>query len=805
MANLYYTLSSASSTISLIYVGSNSILSLSSLSSTDGSNYTFSSMNIFDFKYNKNGVTYGVSSGNGQEPIVVQNSSSISIDLSYNNVELLVSSNINVRIETSGSGFVLGTRVNTVDMSGGDIGFITSSYMFPIFGILPTATPATDIYISPYGGGKVQVYPALLQGAHYSPILTDEWSVNNGQTGPYQMSMYSNRVTNNTLYYQTLDTSGYAKNYISKGKNTYTLFKLDQFITKASNAGISYTMPYKFYMKTFIGDWYDAALEYRNFSETAPWVSRGKMDEANESLFSSKLKNTSIVFYQKPRLDPASNGYFNANLDRFYLDAYITKNRISVPMSNVISLQLGWNTSAFDDGYPYFSAQGDFFTTVDKYAVEGGTVIPYVNPVTIDDAFSSIPGETLNNYRERNYEGGLSPGIHGLHYMNPRNPGIWSSVITSGIYDTIVSGGVGGLLFDVLVAAGSLVDYSDSLTPSIGGKGNTGLDVSATAHFLNLMRSRYRGHRPDFVMMSEGISENFVNTVDLVQRPMAYIGGGTMTYAVAAQGYMAAIPMWESIYHEYVMTMDRLVPISPHTFAYALLASSYVPGVGNLDPAPASIHVDAFKVFFSHYLHTGQLPCLGTTYEVPGLPSGSLYASAAYDAPYYLITNDGYPGQIWNSSFDFIRTLLSRYEQYKPYILFGRRMRPLNPDTEITDYMYRSVDSLVSTSVWKASDNTLGVLITNAGTTEVNKVISLSHHSYGLSGYNTVEEVTPTGFSYVADVRDSSTSFISVMPAESIRLYRIYNKAINVVTFSQHVGAETSQHYVTIAEAFKYV
>lgn len=309
-------------------------------------------------------------------------------------------------------------------------------------------------------------------------------------------------------------------------------------------------------------------------------------------------------------------------------------------------------------------------------------------------------------------------------------------------------------------------------------------------------------------MMSEGLSENILDSIDLVQRPLSVIGvGGTaITYLVGASLYTSKIGMWESIYGDYMFTMDRLMTVNPEAYYYfSFLNYTFNSNFNGtqtgltVEPSVSSIPANnpyGFNIFFSHYVHLGMIPTLGNSYSTPNAGADE---HATHNAPYSLTTDNGYPGQPHEKMFDFAKVILAQSEYYKIYSTWGRRMRPLNPNQEIIDYRYKN--NPVATSIWEAHDGTLGVIVTNAGNSEKQVDIQMNHSSYGLSRFNTISEITNGGAVFVNNIVGGLAGFSIIAPPFSLRIFKFHNRSIGTDTQRKKTITESFTTRIGIKEA----
>ena len=569
-----------------------------------------------------------------------------------------------------------------------------------------------DALLIPYNGGAL-----ILDPLHPAPPIPQTISIfdlydgglggNPGRFG-LQLLSYIDRQDNELLYFASTDTNGNVKGFPIKKESQghpddNLVLRVKNFPSNNNVPGTTYTMPYTVEFGVMEGDWYDAAMRYRSWA-LPNFAQRGKLEVTTEVAPAFKDIGLASAFgfdiipgnpLPPPTINPAD---------------IMQEWKSALGVDHALSTH--WWTWWEGDGvpsshpeswilFPDVRLRPTVANALQQARNQGDLVALYYISLNLNIGSPFYNANSLSRALLKDDSGSIvrsSPqnwpfqvGSVNLDSSLIDMPSLYENVILP----PLIAAGTTGIYYDVLTA-GNNIPYFDPSRPN----GDSTAYVRGAKALLARTRAILRdATNNNFFITSEVTDENYIDLTDLLYQDV-------FMPASTSPGKAFIVPLWESVYGEYLET-------------------SYF--------QPAS----AFD--FTTYIHNGALPFVAIEYNFP-------------DPIVRQLIQKFYVGY-------FKKYAILRNGLGSKFIKYGQRM----DDPEfVTDFLVGVPDLIkpytkyapnipaVYPSIWKASDGSLGILLANADDmpgTERPIQVTVDFQKYGLvpgETYNLVE-LTETG------------------------------------------------------------
>jgi len=576
--------------------------------------------------------------------------------------------------------------------------------------------PSHDLLIVPDGWGRIYRDPRTM--SVYNATYPGGWN--------FAMQFLAFCHDRSGLYLASHDPRAYYKRF-AFNPDTYTgttanhlpqsSFQVVNFPENMGTLQPGYETPYDLVVGVFEGDWYDASQIYREWVlKNASWCRQGKLSERNDVPDWFRK----IVIWCLPEADFAEK-----DPDEVVSMMIKFKERFDVP---VALHWYNWHKIPFDTDYPeYFPVKGGFKEGVKRLQEAGVRVMPYINGRLFDFNCKSWRLESAEKYCTKESAPRLKPQTlqNYVEFYGSRQKfavmcpytGYWQDKIAQIVKRLVDEYGVDGVYIDQIAAAAANLCFDPNHGHPLGG-GNYWL--SGYEEMLRKTRERAREKRPDVILTSECNAECFMTYLD------AFLTWHTF------QGEL--VPLFPAVYGGWTITFGTFFSRddleNPSSFAAKL----------------------------------GQMFVFGAQLGWFGL---------------YEILDERH-----RTETEYLRKLAKYRGLGLKFLLHGRLMRPLEPEVPIPTislrwfFFGRTVDvtlPLIMSSVWKAEDGTLGLILTNISTMPQLAVYRVCPEEYGLpagKGY-LVSRITEKGTVKMGEYESAEIPVKKLLPGRSVLMLQV--------------------------------
>ena len=508
-----------------------------------------------------------------------------------------------------------------------------------------------------------------------------------------QFTAYYSKEKKSGIYIATEDSNCYRK-FISWSKSEANWLAMSIFYTPLFSEGNDIDLPYQIKIGTFSGDWYEAAMIYRNWAITQPWTLKGKLIDRSDipSWFKSLPLNVWILTHpwDYPSEIPFSTvAERSSNISSF----------LKVPVSMNWT---GWENQGWyilhPDIFPPKEGWDSFDLTIEKLHKYKNNFTSIINSTSFS-SFAPTFNEASGNFVLDRYgsyyksypsynEGNLTASFYGMcpytDYWKNRIK-TFTDILKNHSVDVIEMDG-----FPPPIP----ICYNQKHGHPIGG-GNW--FIKEYYKIFNEIRLSSKSFNPELAFQTEGMSEPFIPLFDgfwnMCSTGISLYGNNSIDPLKSS-----FIPLWQAVYHDFI-------------------------------PLQSGISFYTNKKGEEPYYRRG----LGLTLAWGDTP-----------ATYSLGDVDTAPD---TNMVQYLKQVVSaRYSYGKEFLVYGQMLPP--PDINVPNFLIPAVSKIpytmvehpafystsVLSSCWKSPFNSIGYVLTNISNQEVTFNLDIS--KYDLTGSN---------------------------------------------------------------------
>ncbi len=502
-----------------------------------------------------------------------------------------------------------------------------------------------------------------------------------GELPTQYLSIYTNSRAKQ-FFMQTTDSEGYVKDFIVFPNKTskQTSVSVKQYPENNLESGNDYYSSYSVRFAVLSGNWFDAAKFYRKWALQQPWV-RAPLEISND--VSPLLKNLKLFTL-------ISTSETNSSTFEGYHQSLVQlKNYYSFNDWELMSVWYRWHNNSFDQELPdHLPPREGVISALTSTINNGIAVIPYTLNGLWAIGTQSYIQNNIDTLVSRNENGQITTTFSGLQtmlqaYLDP-SVSTARSLVKNNILD-IINLGFSGLYWDAFGTLPPQLDYSSEHNhPQGGGKYWTQGKIQLYTETHNSLKQINQNQ----FISSEWLNEYLLNSVELVYTQYVSLG-------------VVPIPIVKTIYGDRVFISDLSLQTGLET-----LATEY------------------YKQVDSFMFHNGEIASI------------SNWESS---------TNNFIDENLSTEKQDVLnyRKVLINNIATRKYQRFGEFLHPLPGSIlDIYDLSIFGSTNLASvmSSVWKASNGDIGIIITNSNNNSSYFDISMAYSMYELSGEYTLYE-----------------------------------------------------------------
>ena len=338
------------------------------------------------------------------------------------------------------------------------------------------------------------------------------------------------------IYIATNDAEGYGKSFTVEFSDALTNYQMINILDVESDQ-TSYKPSYDFVLGTLHGNWYDAALIYREWALQQAWVKNNRLHSGK---MNSWLPETDVWMWNRGH---SSNVLPEAEDLKKYLGD-----------CNVSVLWHWWHNGPYDDAFPEYlpprEGRESFVEAVAKARSKGINMTPYMNSFQWGGATKSFREKGVERYVARKADGSTLAHIYNKFTENPLVPvcitqEFWRETY-SGLCDTLINGyGCSGVYMDQ--SCNNYLCYNADHGHTVGG-GNYW--VKSHQRLIERIREKTTEQNP--VLTGEGSGEDWIAHLD-----------GFLTLEGSRERMRGAkasdiVPLFNAVYHGYAICFGNL-------------------------------------------------------------------------------------------------------------------------------------------------------------------------------------------------------------------------------------------------------
>lgn len=498
----------------------------------------------------------------------------------------------------------------------------------------------------------------------------------------------------------------------------------------------TYAIPYQVVIGGFQGDWFKAAEIYRNWGTKQEWA---KTSRLKNDLVPEWLKSTGLWVWNRGRtkevLDPA----------------VAIKKKVQLPVS---VLWHWWHGSSYDDSFPEYIPPRDgksrFMEDLRQAQSQKVNAIVYMNQMQWGRSTASWETEGALKHAAKNRDGSTTDHVYNIFSGKSLTnmclaTNSWRDKYTS-LADTVLNSyGVNGIYMDQ--ACLSRMCFDPSHGHKLGG-GNYWAD--GAGKLTVQIRERINATAKNKITLSgEGVSEAWLPYLD------AFLALQVSMERYAGTGATTPIPLFQAVYH-------------PYAVIYGNYSSLLKPPYDEKWPE-AQKPSDALTLLDEKY-NQQFLMEQGRSFVWGMQPMLSNYLPS--------LDKDR------KKEMEYLYALVKVRNQATDYLLHGKMMPNIRLDVpsqkmdisklsiyagqkEKVTHFEKSYPTVYS-SVWLSARESLGIALTNVGSTDFKADLRLNLDQYELMGKNgSIYHITATGKKRGVSFKNGSIDHQVIIPARS--------------------------------------
>ncbi|MEM1550513.1 MAG: DUF6259 domain-containing protein [Candidatus Bathyarchaeia archaeon] len=545
------------------------------------------------------------------------------------------------------------------------------------------------------------------------------------------MALYD-QATNTGFYLATYDTQGNLKNFAWNNYGKFGVLAITHY--PEVSFGGSYRSLYPTVLGVFEGDWYDAAEIYRQWATKQWWAQEKIWQKAPKWLLRTPLSKDFCSYYS-PSLTPNPLDRFN----RTYQEALIKfdQQRRLIDLDSLVFFW-GWERrGAWTSGEFFPPSEGweSFNNLLNQSSLLGFTLYLPIGSSAGEIWEDSIlvNSTTIMKYAALNERGLVIKGRKTI--MFDPSTSFWKDYIKSTVLE-LVRRGVKAIQLDGIPHCGPpYIKCYNTLHGHPPGYGGSWW-VESWINILNETLTEARKINPDVVFGGEGSSEVFLPFLYIFHSRENWEG---LIDPYVMMGYGSLIPLFQYVYHDYVITLGEINP------AFGV-ARNY----------------ETSLLYIAHTLTHGEVASYNLQIDLDSLDSGI------------------YPESSWKNPFKFLlKSALARIYAYD-YLVKGRLIKGpaiKSPEYTVTGFEFHNLTVFTQSVLHSSflSDNIIAVVLANIRSDPIMVEVTLDREILKYIGSDKVALLLlwESGYQVLTQTLSIPATIRMTLPGQSIHVLKI--------------------------------
>ena len=508
------------------------------------------------------------------------------------------------------------------------------------------------------------------------------------------------------LYIATNDKESYGKAFTFDFRDNLTDYKMINILGMGADKN-HYKPTYDFILGALHGNWYDAALIYREWAWQQEWTRNNRLHSGKMNKW---LPETDIWVWNRGHSD-------NVLTEAADLKEYLGDYNVSV-------LWHWWHNGPYDDAFPEYlpprEGRESFVKAVAEAKAKGINMTPYMNSIQWGESRKSWKELNIEQYVARKADGSTHSHAYNKFSGNAITPMCMSQEFWretySGLCDTVVNDyGCTGVYMDQ--ACLHYWCYDPDHGHSVGG-GNYW--VKGYLELVERVREKTAGNNP--ILTGEGSGEDWMGHLDgfLTLQASQERSSGLPSSSV--------IPLFNAVYHEYAICFGNLGGFTYPPYDEFWPKEYRAPNTETLLPAKynTQLRMEQARTF--------------------------VWGTQPMIANYHAFARKARPVEM-----RFIAELVAKRKQHKDYFQYGRMMRAprlADDHTEEIDiaqmsiygykttgtnlFAHRKAVPMLYSCAWRNSDGNILLAFVNISEEEKETSFTINPLEMGLAGEGTL-------------------------------------------------------------------
>ena len=426
------------------------------------------------------------------------------------------------------------------------------------------------------------------------------------------------------LYIATNDKESYGKAFSFDFRDSLTDYQMINILEMGADKN-HYKPTYEFILGTLHGNWYDAALIYREWAWQQEWTKNNRLHSGKMNKW---LPETDIWVWNRGR---SSNVLTEAADLKRYLGNY-----------NVSVLWHWWHNGPYDDAFPEYlpprEGRESFVKAVAEAKAKGINMTPYMNSIQWGESRKSWKEQNIEQYVARKADGSTHAHVYNAFTRNPITPMCMSQEFWrekySDLCDTVVNDyGCTGVYMDQ--ACLHYWCYNPNHGHSVGG-GNYW--VKGYLKLVERVREKTSQNNP--ILTGEGSGEDWMGHLD------GFLTLEGSRERMSGLSSSSVIPLFNAVYHEYAICFGNFGGFTYPPYDEFWPKEFRAPNTETLLPAAynTQLRMEQARTF--------------------------VWGTQPMIVNYHAFARKARPVEM-----RFIAELVAKRKQYKDYLQYGRMMR----------------------------------------------------------------------------------------------------------------------------------